>query len=62
MTFTLTYGWWVAPIVVTLAMAIWAFPRCSPTDTINRVSFFSYPFSNFAMVSLSAWLIWSLLT
>jgi hypothetical protein len=60
-------GWWALPLLTTFGAWSWAWWYCS-TEEINRGGWFTfraYPLVAVpaaTIVSLSAWLIWSLLT
>jgi len=66
MSFTLTIGWWVLPLLVTIAGQAWALPLRAdeqPTGSMFDGMRFFGPIarSGFAViVSLLAWLVWAL--
>lgn len=66
MTFTLTFGWWLAPLLVSLFTMAWAlFPRESEKPTGAMFDWHFLPglvrlFGAALPLSLASWLIWSL--
>ncbi|MCX5513408.1 hypothetical protein C3941_23760 [Kaistia algarum] len=61
MTFTITAGWWLAPLAITIGVWLWAFAKSSN----SRGAFDIGPalFMGSALIaSLAAWLVWALLT
>jgi hypothetical protein len=61
MSMTLTIGWWVLPLAVTIAAFTWALWG-SDGGTLGDAVVGSFFVAFAAIISLSAWLIWSLLT
>ena len=65
MTFTIAFGWWIAPAIVTAAAFAWAIHMQQPNrggDYNFTPLFNALWFVVAAVPSLAAWLIWSLLT
>lgn len=61
MTYTITFGWWIVPALITAASFAWAFWPDNSTGFGAAVAGLIQ--SLIALVlSLAAWLIWSLLT
>lgn len=67
MSMTVTIGWWVLPLLATLGAFALAWWWCS-TEEVSKGGWFSFPAYPLVAVpaaiiaSLTAWLIWSLLT
>ena len=65
MTFTITPGWWIAPLIVTIIMFGWASYQSSGyKPTGGMFDFNIAPLVYLAVAipaSLAAWLIWALL-
>lgn len=66
-TLTLSLGWWLLPLAITIAGPIWALPRRSDEQPNGGMfSDMGYTFGVAfrlliaAIVALIAWLIWSL--
>ena len=64
MDITITLGWWVLPLAITLASLLWAF--LTPAKPMRGD--YSFPdvmpairFAGALILSLVAWLIWALL-
>lgn len=68
MTITLTFGWWLLPAIVTAAVfgfVIWQERKRPSVGGLGDVGGAAITFMGAlvaAVVSLAAWLIWSLLT
>lgn len=64
MTLTIDFGWWLAPLALTLAAFAWAFIKCpssqypSYADGITAM-FFYFPATIFSLI---AWLVWAVMT
>lgn len=64
MTVSLTFGWWLAPLLVTVISFAWAYLRCMvegsggfmPAGVLLAMLLFPLA----AVLSLIAWLIWAL--
>lgn len=67
MTFTIEFGWWIVPMLVTIAGFIVARSMCSDGNSGGGFLDFSAFFDMvtylmfFVLPSLLAWLIWSLM-
>lgn len=60
---TITIGWWLLPLSITLASFAWAI--LTPARKGGDYSVDLFPLFRFAaavIVSLAAWLVWALLT
>jgi hypothetical protein len=61
MNLTITIGWWLAPLTVTAGAFCWAFwPERVRSHGADIAGIFYVALAS--IVSLLAWLIWSLLT
>lgn len=67
MSITLTFGWWLAPAVITAGAFGVAWARCMMADqhagmfapsAAAILAIFLFPLA--AVVSLAAWLVWAL--
>ncbi len=68
MNITIQIGWWLLPLLATLGAVAWAWWYCE-SEEISHGGYFGgfhyYPFVAVPVaiiITLSAWLIWSLLT
>lgn len=69
MTVTLTLGWWIVPLAITVGSLAWAIPmRQSERPDGSMFSGLGYAIggtlrvAGAIIVSLVAWLVWSLVT
>lgn len=67
MTFTLTLGWWIAPLVISAVLSAWAIPVRADERSHGDYSFSgvesAFRFFVIALpLSLVSWLVWALLT
>lgn len=68
MTFTITMGWWLVPLAITVAtfggFAVWSIsqPPASGYDSIGAGIAAAMVFLLATVVSLVAWLVWAVLT
>lgn len=63
MTLTITFGWWLIPAAITLAVAVYAFwPEPAPRGWGDLGSGMAGAFRLMAgiILALAAWLVWSL--
>lgn len=61
MTLTVDFGWWLAPLALTLAAFLWAFMNCLPSRYPSYadgvVALFAFCLAT--IISLIAWLVWA---
>ena len=61
MSVTITFGWWLVPASLTLVLLTWAFwPDKHPSYGMDIGGVFKVLAA--VIVSLAAWLVWSLLS
>lgn len=66
MTFTIAYGWWIAPLAITVAAWGWCWSTSRPVGSGLGAVGASFGeglrMASALIVTLVAWLIWALLT
>jgi hypothetical protein len=58
-SFTVSIGWWLAPLAVTFAIFVWAH-KVTPAPSGSTDVTCAITFGAAIIVSLIAWLIWAL--